>query len=51
MDVLLQFVTKHAYFAIPMFGMSIVAISLVIWRILLNHNARTDMNEIGRAHV
>ncbi|HYT92157.1 MAG TPA: MotA/TolQ/ExbB proton channel family protein [Gemmataceae bacterium] len=44
MDVLLQFVTKHAYFAIPMFGMSITAISLVIWRILLNHNARTDMN-------
>jgi biopolymer transport protein ExbB len=44
MDVLVQFVTKHAYFAIPMFAMSIVAISLVVWRILLNLNARTDMN-------
>jgi biopolymer transport protein ExbB len=44
MDVLVQFVTKHAYFAIPMFAMSITAITLVIWRIMLNRNAGTDMN-------
>jgi biopolymer transport protein ExbB len=44
MEVLGNFVTKHTYFAIPMILMSVVAIALVIWRILLNFNARTDLN-------
>jgi biopolymer transport protein ExbB len=44
MEVLIEFVTRHAYFAIPMFGMTIAAITLVIWRILLNKNASTNMN-------
>jgi biopolymer transport protein ExbB len=44
MEVLIEFVTRHAYFAIPMFCMTIAAITLVIWRILLNKNASTNMN-------
>src|SRR5437870_2141479 len=39
-----QFVKGDWYFAIPMFVMSLAAITLVIWRLLLNLNARTDMN-------
>src|SRR5262245_24276730 len=45
MDVLVSFFTKHAYFAIPMALMTLTAATLVIWRILLNNNARTNMNE------
>jgi biopolymer transport protein ExbB len=44
MEVLRDFVTKHAYFAIPMFIMTVVAITLVVWRILLNRTASTNMN-------
>jgi biopolymer transport protein ExbB len=44
MDAFWKFVTGDWYFAIPMFLMSLTAITLVIWRILLNHNARTQMN-------
>jgi len=44
MEVLIEFVTKHAYFAIPMFAMTVAAITLVVWRILLNRNASTNMN-------
>jgi biopolymer transport protein ExbB len=44
MEVLSDFVTKHWIFAIPMFLMSIVAITLVVWRILLNRTANTNMN-------
>ncbi len=40
-----DFVKNHWYFAIPMFGMSFAALTLVVWRILLNLNARTNMNE------
>src|SRR5437660_5667060 len=40
-----KFVTGEWYFAIPMFLMSLTAVTLVIWRILLNYNARTNMNE------
>jgi biopolymer transport protein ExbB len=40
-----KFVTHDWYFAIPMFLMSAAAVTLVIWRILLNVNARTNMNE------
>jgi biopolymer transport protein ExbB len=39
-----KFVTGEWYFAIPMFIMSLTGITLVIWRILLNHNARTPMS-------
>jgi biopolymer transport protein ExbB len=45
MSAFWTFVTHDWYFAIPMFGMSLVAITLVIWRILLNVNAKTNMNE------
>jgi biopolymer transport protein ExbB len=44
MEVLLEFVTRHAYFAIPMFAMTLIAITLVVWRILLNRHASTNMN-------
>ncbi len=39
-----HFVTTDWYFAIPMFGMSLAAITLVVWRLLLNLGARTNMN-------
>ena len=45
MQAFMEFITKHWYFAIPMFIMSLVALTLVIWRILLNFNAKTNMNE------
>ncbi len=45
MDAFFEFITRHWYFAVPMFIMSLVAITLVIWRIMLNMNARTDLNE------
>jgi biopolymer transport protein ExbB len=45
MEVLVTFFTKHTYFAIPMALMSLAAVTLVIWRILLNLNARTNLNE------
>jgi biopolymer transport protein ExbB len=40
-----QFVKGDWYFAIPLMLMSITAVTLVIWRVLLNLNARTDLNE------
>lgn len=40
-----KFVTQHWYFFWPMFFMSITGITLVIWRILLNVNGKTVMNE------
>jgi biopolymer transport protein ExbB len=44
MEVLKNFVSHHTYFAIPMILMSVAAIALVVWRIMLNFNARTDLN-------
>lgn len=44
MEAFLEFVTHHWYFAFPMFLMMIVAGVMVIWRALLYHNAKTDMN-------
>src|SRR5438093_11186256 len=44
MSAFLDFVRGDWYFAIPMFLMSLTAITLVIWRILLNKNANTNMN-------
>ncbi len=45
MEAFKDFVTREWYFAAPMFLMSLVALILVIWRLLLNMNARTNMNE------
>src|SRR6266404_5981121 len=39
------FITTDWYFAIPLFFMSGVAVTLVIWRLLLNNSAKTNMNE------
>lgn len=45
MQEFLRFVSHDWYFAIPMFAMSLVAVALVVWRILLNINANTNLNE------
>jgi biopolymer transport protein ExbB len=45
MSAFLEFVKNHWYFAIPMLFMSAAALTLVIWRLLLNLNARTNLNE------
>jgi biopolymer transport protein ExbB len=45
MSAFWQFVKGDWYFAIPMGFMSVAALTLVIWRLLLNLNARTNMNE------
>jgi biopolymer transport protein ExbB len=45
MQAFWRFVSQDWYFAIPMFGMSLAAAMLVIWRVLLNLNARTDLNQ------
>jgi biopolymer transport protein ExbB len=39
-----HFVTQDWYFAIPMFAMSLAAVTLVVWRILLNRAAQSDLN-------
>jgi biopolymer transport protein ExbB len=44
MSAFLKFVTGEWYFAVPMFIMSLAAVTLVVWRILLNTNARTNMS-------
>jgi biopolymer transport protein ExbB len=40
-----QFIKGDWYFAFPMFLMSLSAVTMVVWRILLNVNAKTDMKE------
>src|SRR5215831_50949 len=40
-----KFVFEDWWISFPMFGMSVTAVTLVIWRILLNLNAKTNMNE------
>ena len=45
MSAFWHFVTKEWYFSSPMFVMSLVATVLVVWRILLNLNANTNMND------
>ena len=45
MSAFWDFVKGDWYFAIPMGLMSITALTLVIWRLLLNLNATTNMNE------
>jgi biopolymer transport protein ExbB len=44
MQVFKDFVFHHWYFAIPMFCMSLFAGALVIWRLLLNLSARTNVD-------
>ena len=44
MDAFLHFVKNDWYFAIPMLCMSMIAVTLVVWRLLLNLGARTNMN-------
>src|ERR1700730_9054169 len=44
MSAFMDFLTGEWYFAFPMLFMSLAAVTLVIWRALLNHNSRTDMN-------
>lgn len=44
MDAFLHFLRNDWYFAVPMLCMSMVAVTLVVWRVLLNFGARTNMN-------
>jgi biopolymer transport protein ExbB len=44
MDAFWHFLQNDWYFAIPMLCMSMIAVTLVVWRFLLNLNARTNMN-------
>src|SRR5439155_1212593 len=44
MSAFMHFVTVEWYFAVPMFLMSFVAVTLVVWRILLNLDAKTNLN-------
>jgi biopolymer transport protein ExbB len=45
MSAFFDFVKNHWYFAIPMLFMSAGALTMVIWRLLLNLNAKTNLNE------
>src|SRR5262245_17873069 len=45
MRAFLDFIRDDWYFAWPMFAMMVVALALVLWRILLNWNANTNLNE------
>jgi biopolymer transport protein ExbB len=44
MQEFLKFVREDWYFAYPMFGMSLVAITLVVWRVMLNMHANTNLD-------
>src|SRR5215211_6781626 len=45
MNAFKHFVLDEWDFAVPMFLMSLAAMALVVWRFLLNLNAKTDMDE------
>lgn len=45
MRAFLDFIRDDWYFAWPMFAMMVVALAMVLWRLLLNWNAQTNMNE------
>jgi biopolymer transport protein ExbB len=45
MSAFWTFIRDDWWIAIPMFAMSLTALTLVIWRLLLNFNARTNMDE------
>lgn len=44
MSAFMHFLTQEWYFAVPMLLMSVTAVTLVIWRVMLNINATTDMS-------
>lgn len=44
MSAFMHFVTNDWWIAVPMFLMSFVAVMLVVWRILLNVDAKTNLN-------
>ena len=43
MKALIKFITEEWYFFLPMVLMSLIAVALVVWRWLLNLNARTNL--------
>jgi biopolymer transport protein ExbB len=45
MQAFWNFITVHWFFAFPMFAMILVALVLVFWRLLLNFNANTNLND------
>ena len=45
MNAFFTFCTHDWYFAVPMALMSIIGLSLVIWRLLLNYNGSVSMSE------
>jgi biopolymer transport protein ExbB len=45
MQALKNFFVNEWYFAYPMLLMSLTALTLVIWRLLLNHHAGTNLSE------
>jgi biopolymer transport protein ExbB len=45
MNAVYDFFIKEFYFSIPLVLMSLVAAALVIWRLLLNNTANTDMDD------
>ena len=45
MNAAYDFFIKEWYFSIPLVSMSLVAAALVIWRVLLNSSANTDMDD------
>ncbi|MFT3879208.1 MAG: MotA/TolQ/ExbB proton channel family protein [Gemmatales bacterium] len=40
----IEFVTKDPLFAVILFAMTSIGATLVVWRLWLNYNAKTDMN-------
>lgn len=46
MNAFLDFIRNDWYFAYPMFAMMVVALMLVLWRLLLNWNGGTNLNEL-----
>jgi biopolymer transport protein ExbB len=45
MNAVYDFFIKEWYFSVPLVLMSLVAASLVLWRLLLNKSANTDMDD------
>jgi biopolymer transport protein ExbB len=45
MNAVYDFFVKEWYFSIPLVCMSLVAAALVLWRLLLNNTANTDMDD------
>jgi biopolymer transport protein ExbB len=45
MEQIGDFFTRHWWISWPMLFMSLTAVTLLVWRILLNVNAKTTMNE------